>query len=512
MLGLIVYARPNSNSNFSILRIFGSLVTVVNTLYDTVILNMYMFKHVYMFNSFSSLGSPWLAAKTSAAPAPTPPTGFTVDTGASYATLNFTPPAGATSYTVTATPTTNTYEIAVTKTFSSGTGYKLEVLSSKTTYTFSLIATNSSGSSSAVTASATTKTATISASPTITFTKSTKNFSLTGSAFVYTYIASPKTSPNIIYVLTFENSPRLTLYYSTDSGANFTEIGTKLKWNPTTTADQYGAGLCCSDDGKYVYVQPFYRYLNVSTDYGVTFNFSKSPSSNNTAHTGVTSPAGEVVMVAGGGEAGYGTTSYVIHWSNNYNSTYKYRTVTNSNNPAAVDFSNNIVYYTDGSTLRSYNAGTKANLLSFDFSAVTFATTTTLGGTTLSTIGKIASKGGITVIGCANVPKIRLSTDGGTTFTNVTYFNSGAGNVVTMNLQSTITIEPYVGFIMVHDRETVSRFFYSVDRGTSWAQYVPSPAIANASASTCVLKDNNLIVNIVSSTDFNTFTIPVTVA
>jgi hypothetical protein len=488
------------------------LVTVINTLYDTVFLNMYIFTHVYMFNSFSSLGSPWLAAKTFAAPAPSPPTDFTVDTGASYATLNFTPPAGATSYTVTATPTTNTYEIVVTSTFSSGSGYKLEVLSSKTTYTFSLIATNSSGSSTAATASATTKTGTISASPTITYTKVTQNFSLTGSAFVYTYIACPKTTPNIIYVATFEGTPTIKLYYSNNGGTTFTDISTRLKWNPNTAADQYGAGLCCSDDGRYVYMQPYYRYLNVSTNYGVTFNFSKSPSSNNTAHTGVTSPGGEIIMVAGGGESGYGTTSNVIHWSNNSNSTYKYRTVSNSNNPNAVDFSNNVVYYADGSTLRSYNAGSKANLLSFDFSAVTFASTTTLGGTALSTIGKMASKGGITVIGCANAPKIRLSTDGGATFTNVTYFNSGAGNVVTMNLQSTITIEPYVGFIMVHDRDTVSKFFYSVDRGTTWAQYVPSPAIANASASSCVLKDTNLIVNIVSSTDLHTFTIPVTVA
>jgi hypothetical protein len=460
-----------------------------------------------MFNSFCTLGSPLLAVKA-AAPIPQTPTDFTVSTSASFATLNFTVPAGATSYTVTATPTTNIYEVPVVRTFSSGTGYKLEVLSPNTTYTFALVAKNNSGSSAAATVSASTKTATVSG--TITYTKSTQNFSTTASAFVYTYIASPKTSPNIVYVLTFENSPRLTLYYSTDSGTSFTEIGSRLKWNPTTGADQYGAGLCCSDDGKYVYVQPYYRYVNISTDYGATFNFSKSPSSNMTAHSALTNPTGEVYMVGGTGETPYGTTNSVVHWSNNSNSTYKYRTLA-GNNPMGADFSNNIVYYANSSTLLSYNAGTKANLLSFDFSTVTFASTTTLGGTNLSTIGKIASEGGITVIGCANAPKIRLSTNGGSTFTNVAYFNTGAGNIVTMNLQSTITIEPYSGFIMVHDRESPSRFFYSSDRGTNWQQYTPSPAIGNASASSCVVKDSSLIVNIVSNNEFHIFTIPITV-
>jgi hypothetical protein len=93
----------------------------------------------------------------------------------------------------------------------------------------------------------------------------------------------------------------------------------------------------------------------------------------------------------------------------------------------------------------------------------------------------------------------------------VAYFNTGAGNIVTMNLQSTITIEPYSGFIMVHDRESPSRFFYSTDRGTNWQQYTPSPAIGNASASSCVVKDSSLIVNIVSNNEFHIFTIPITV-
>lgn len=459
-----------------------------------------------MFNPLASVGLLWLVSNTGPPPVPpTAPTNFAVDVSASYAILNFTAPVGATGYTVTATPTTNTYELPVIKSFTSGSGYKLEVLCSKTTYTFSLIATNAIGSSTAVTASATTRTATISASPTITYTKSTQNFSTTSSAFVYTYMASPKISPQNIYVFTFENTPRAKLFYSSNSGSSFTEIGSRLQWGPTTTADTYGAGMCCSDDGKYVYVQSFYRYLNVSSNYGATFTSSKSPSVNNTAHTCDTNPGGEIIMVAGGGEAGYGTTSYVIHWSNNSNSTYKYRTVGSGNNPAAIDASSNFVYYAVGSTLYYYNAGTKANLLSFDFSAATFPTIV-FG----STVGALVSKGGITVIGVASAPKIHISTNG-STFTAVPYFNTGAGNVVTMNLQSTITIEPYVGFIMVHDRETVSRFFYSVDRGSTWAQYTPSPAIANASASSCVLKDNNLIINIVSSTEFHTFTIPVNI-
>lgn len=414
---------------------------------------------------------------------------------------------------MTATPPASSYDIAVTRTFSSGSGYKLEVLNPSMTYTFSLVAKNASGTSTAVTTTATTLYASISPSPTITRTTLAKSF---GTNSAYTFIASPKTSPNIVYVLEFlSSSSPVKLWYSTDSGVNFTNIGSRLKWNSgdgATTSDLTGAGLCCSDDGRYVYVQPYYRYLNISTDYGATFNFSKSPSSNNTAHSALTSPSGDIYMMSGGGASpGYMPTSTnVIHWSNNYNATYKYVSSA-SNYGMAVDFSNNIVYYSNNTTLRRYNAGSSTNLRTFDFATVSFASDTSSNSVAFSSINKIVSKGGITVLGCASVPKIRITTNG-LTWTNPVYFNTGAGNVVNMGLGSTITIEPSVGFIMVHDCQATSRFFYSIDRGSSWQQYTPSPVIANASASSCVVKDTNLIVTIVSNTELHTFTIPINIS
>jgi hypothetical protein len=459
-----------------------------------------------MINTFSTLSS--LSLKSKPSPPPLPPTDFTVTTSASFATLNFTAPAGATSYTVTATPTTNTHEIVVSRTFSSGSGYKLEVLNSQTTYTFSLVAKNASGSSTAVTASATTKAATIQASPTITSTSKDFNFLSASSAFYYSYLACPKTTPDIIYASTYQGlSPTLRLFYSTDAGVNFTDITTKLKWNDgynnleSIKPDTIAAGVVCSDDGRYVHFQPFYRYLNISTDYGSTFNYTPTAHVNSTAHNGLsTSPNGQIIMLVGyGGTPPYPSSprpnSYLVHWTNNYNSTYTFRNIGNGNGTTALNTSTNFVYYSDGAILHYYNAG--ANLLTFNFRAVTF-TQYNAG----STIGVIASKGNITLVGCLNSPKLRISTNG-SNFSNVTAFSTGTGNIaanITMNLQSWIIIEPYVGFIMVGDRESTSRIFYSRDSGSTWQQ-LTSPSIKNASGATCVLRDSHLVVNITGTND-----------
>ena len=456
-----------------------------------------------MINTFTTLSS--LSLKSTPSPPPPPPTDFTVTTSASFATLSFTAPAGATSYTVTATPTTNTHEVVVSRTFSSGSGYKLEVLNSQTTYTFSLVAKNASGSSTAVTASATTKAATIQASPTITSTSKDFNFLSDSSAFYYNYLACPKTTPDIIYASTFQGlSPTIRLFYSTDAGVNFTDITTKLKWNNgdnNTTADTLAAGLACSDDGRYVYFQPYYKFLNISTDYGSTFNYTTTTSNNSTAHNGLsTSPNGQIIMLVGIGTSSLyspnpPTNSFLVHWTNNYNSTYTYKTVSNDNSTTAINTSTNFVYYSDRPTLYYYNAGTTANLLSFNFRTTIFSTYN--AG---SIIRVIASKGNITLVGCASAPKLRISTNG-STFTNVAAFNTGgiAANI-TMNLQSWILIEPYVGFIMVGERESTSRIFYSKDSGSTWQQ-LTSPSIKNASGATCVLRDSNLVVNIIGTND-----------
>ena len=458
-----------------------------------------------MINTFSSLSS--LSLKSTPSPPPLPPTDFTVSTSASFATLSFTAPAGATSYTVTATPTTNTHEVVVSRTFSSGSGYKLEVLNSQTTYTFSLVAKNASGSSTAVTASATTKAATIQTSPTITSTSKNFNFFSDSSAYFYSFLACPKTTPDIIYASTFQGlNPTLRLFYSTDAGVNFTDITTKLKWlsgNNETTADTLAAGVVCSDDGRYVHFQPYYRYLNISTDYGSTFNYTPTAHSNSTAHNGLsTSPNGQIIMLVGlwnspPYSSGPTPNTYLVHWTNNYNYTYTFRTISNSNGTTALNTSTNFVYYSDGATLHYYNAG--SSLLTFNFQTANFLTYS--AG---SNIGVIASKGNITLVGCQSAPKLRISTNG-STFTNVAAFNTGgiAANI-SMNLQSWILIEPYVGFIMVGERESTSRIFYSKNSGSTWQQ-LTSPSIKNASGATCVLRDSNLVVNITGTNDVSPY-------
>ena len=457
-----------------------------------------------MLGSLSSINSSWQIPKTAAVIPPDTPTGFSVTTSASYATLTFTPSVGATSYTVTATPTTNTFEVPVVRTFSSGSGYKLEVLSSQTTYTFSLVAANSGGTSAATTVSATTLTATIQASPTITLT-SLATFDLSAqNPTSYNHIASPKTLPNIIYS-SFHNigtsySPRMVLFYSDNAGTSFTNIATRLKWNgndSSTTADTICADVACSDDGKYVYVQPFYRWLNVSTDSGVTFNFSKSTSVNSSAAVALsTIPTGEAVILAGQGSGTYGTSNYAMHWSNNYNSTYAFRDVSAGNGAAAINPATNYVYYSTGSTnniLSYYNAGTKANLLSFNFNTATFSTVA-MGGT----ICGIISRGNLTFVACTAVPKLRKSTDG-FTFTNVAAFNTGgiaAG--ATLSTGSWMVMEPYVGFVLVCTRNNPAQIYYSKDSGSNWAQLTSPtiPTITGASAGTCVLQDSNVVVTI----------------
>jgi hypothetical protein len=455
-----------------------------------------------MLGSLSSVNSSWQIPSIAPTLPPDTPTGFSVSTSASYATLTFTPPAGATSYTATATPTTNTHEIAVVRTFSSGSGYKLEVLSSQTTYTFSLVAANSSGTSAATTVSATTLTATIQASPTITLT-SLATFDISAqNPTSYNHIASPKTLPNYIYS-SFHNigtySPRMPLFYSDNGGTSFTNIATRLKWNgndSSTTADTICADVACSDDGKYVYVQPFYRWLNVSTDSGATFNFSKSTSVNSSAAIALsTIPTGEAVILAGQGSGTYGTTNFAMHWSNNYNSTYAFRDVSAGNNAAAINPATNYVYYSTGSTnniLAYYNAGTKSNLLSFNFNTATFSTLT------MGTICGIISRGNLTFVACTAVPKLRKSTNG-FTFTNVAAFNTGgiaAG--ATLSAGAWMVMEPYVGFILVCTRNNPAQIYYSKDSGSTWAQLTSPtiPTITGASAGTCVLQDSNVVVTI----------------
>jgi hypothetical protein len=469
-----------------------------------------------MFGAFSTISIATLQTKPSLAPPP-PPTNFSAIISASYATIYYTDSAGATSYTVTAIPTTNTHEIAVSRTFSSGSGYKLEVLSSQTTYTFSLVANNSGGSSTAVTWTASTKAATIQATPTITLTQINYIDISAQNPYSYVHLSSPKTMPNVIYS-SFVNTgstfgTKMTmLFYSNNGGASFTNIASRLKWksNSSTTQDTGCSDITCSDDGKYVYVLTGSRYLNVSTDYGATFNFRTSTATNNTASIGLsTIPTGEVVMLTGQSDhitygANVGTN--IVHWSNNYNSTYKFKTTPTNSVSTAINPATNYVYYSSGSSGSSgsnntnlvyYNAGSKENLLSFDFSA---ATVLSISFST-NVIWGIVSYNNLTFLLCAGTPRLYRSLNG-TTFVAVPYFSTGgAGASVTINNQAWIIMEPYTGFVMVCSKDNPARFFYSKDKGESWAELTGStiptvPSSTGGVYGSCVLQDSDVVVTL----------------
>jgi hypothetical protein len=429
-------------------------------------------------------------------PPPKPPTNFTVVGGISYATLNFTPPYGASYYIVTATPTTNTHEAAFTRAFTGGSGYKLELLTSKTTYTLSLVAANSSGSSTAVTKSVTTRSGFVTASPTLTYT--TTNFPAANVQGFYSYLAIPKTNPNIVYIYAFDT--RTQLYYSTNGGTTFVDISGRLSLSGGTGA---GAGLACSDDGKYVYVQPDNGRTNISTDYGATFSYkanADTPNADIIQGTLCTNPTGEISFVAGNTVPAVGTNNgFIINWSADYGNTYKYKTGSSSVFDLAINAFSNRVYYTNyptSGTLYYYTAASKTDLLALDFTNATF---TTVNLTNI--IYRIVSVNDITVAVC-NGANVFLSTDG-TTFTAVTYFSSSPGNTLIVNQRTWVVIEPYVGFIMIGGISGSTKYgttliFYSIDKGLNWSQYVPSPAITGASSATCFLRDTNVNVLITS--------------
>jgi hypothetical protein len=440
----------------------------------------------YMLNSLNSVGSIWLYNKV-ATPPPATPTGFAITTiGATYVTFSFTAVVNATSYTVTATPTTNTHEVYVIKQFTS-TSYTLGVLSPSTNYTFYLVANNSSGSSNSTTATAITYGLNIFPIPSSSY---TYNFTYSSTILVapatngyYSYISIPKTVPNNMYLYAFNdvvstvNYPQL--LYSSDSGASFIDISGRLKFsNGVNQSSSYGAGLACSDNGTFVYVQPSYHRVNYSRDSGATFNYNTGdlgailPDNNPVAYSLRTNTTGEIIFVAGTVSTG---AVYKIAWSNDSGNTYKNLSCSDST-CIEVNSSTNRIYIggtdVNGAATRNnlyyYTATSKANLLSLDISAVTF-TMVTINATTATRVIKISSVGNLTVLLTSDTTKkVYLSTNG-ITFSSVTYFQtSNTGNALTCEPRSLIFIEPYVGFILIGD---TTRIFYSFDSGSSWVQY-----------------------------------------
>ena len=429
------------------------------------------------------------------------PTNFTVSPSASYVTLSFTPPGYALQYTVTATPTTNTHEIVVTRTFTSGSGYKLEVLSANTTYTISLVASNMYGSSAAVTTSVTTLSASVPANPTLSYT--TDYFPGALVRGYYSFIAVPKTTPNIVYIYAFDEPSQL--YYSTDGGSTYVDIGGRLSLSAGNNVP--GIGLACSDDGKVIYAQPQFGRTNVSTDYGLTFSYNAGTDTPNNGMalfgTLCTNPTGEISIVAGNTLSSLGTNSgNIINWSANFGNTYSYITGNSIVSDIAINASTNRVYYVnypDNGTLYYYTASSKADLLALDFANATFSS---VNISSPAQIFKVFSVGNITMV-LSSGGRVYLSTNG-TTFSQLNYFSTTSNPpTVYTNQRSWVVIEPYVGFIMICGMDGAQPqppaiIHYSIDSGVNWTQYIPSVPITGASSATCVLQDTNVKVLVTS--------------
>jgi hypothetical protein len=430
------------------------------------------------------------------------PTNFTVSPSASYVTLSFTPPGYALQYTVTATPTTNTHEIVVTRTFTSGSGYKLEVLSANTTYTISLVATNMYGSSAAVTTSVTTLSASVPVNPTLSYTTDFFPGPSPGATArgYYSFIAVPKTTPNIVYIYAFANPSQL--YYSTDGGSTYVDISGRLSLSAGNNVP--GIGLACSDDGKVIYAQPEYGRTNVSTDYGLTFSYNAGTDTPNNGMallgTLCTNPTGEISIVAGNTLSSLGTNSgNIINWSANFGNTYSYITGNSIVSDIAINASTNRVYYVNhpiNATLYYYTASSKADLLALDFANATFSTVSFS-----IQIAKVFSVGNITMV-LTNNGGVHLSTNG-TTFSQLNDFSTGIPPTIYANARSWVVIEPYVGFIMIcgmdpNVAQPPAIIYYSINSGASWTQYNHSEQITGASSATCVLQDTNVKVLVTS--------------
>jgi hypothetical protein len=333
------------------------------------------------------------------------------------------------------------------------------------------------------------------ANPTLTYT--TNTFPGAATQGFYSYLAVPKTNPNIVYIYAFDT--RTQLYYSTDGGSTFVDISGRLSLSGGTGA---GHGLACSDDGKTIYAQPSNGRTNISTDYGATFSYkagADTPNSNIVPGTLCTNATGEISLVAGSTVPAVGLNAgNIINWSSDYGNTYKYKTGDTNVFDLAINSYTNRVYYVNyptTGTLCYYTAASKAGLLALDFANATFSTVNLI-----YIIFRVVSVGNITVA-LTNGTNIYLSTDG-TTFSPVTYFNTSPGNTLPVNQRSWVVIEPYVGFIMIGGIDTGKYgdtfIFYSIDSGSTWSQYVPSPSITGGSNAMCVLQDTNVKVMITS--------------
>lgn len=275
---------------------------------------------------------------------PSAPSGLSVTTGSTSATISFsTPTIPVQNYTITAVATDPSYELTETQTFTSSSGYVMNRLEPATTYTFTLTATNSNGSASS-SVSATTKTVSIPANPTFS-TLETRQISI--NKLYSAYIAVPKKNPSYIYLAgrDDEGSKRNFFQKSTDYGRTFT----MKRYTDVfpyiinyTNATPNWASVVCSDDGKYVYAGSAQGIFSLyrSDDYGESLYpvFSKNTFENSYFYAVACSSSGQYVAFAG-------AQKYELAWSSDYGRTFTYKVLpTFDSQRMSIDEYKNTIY------------------------------------------------------------------------------------------------------------------------------------------------------------------------
>jgi hypothetical protein len=252
----------------------------------------------------------------------------------------------ATRFDISAVPTNaNTFnELSIYKTdaiaygLNTTTPYRLSGLTPTTVYDIIVRARNRTGVSATTTISGiTTASAAYSVgfTPTITFERETKIYAASHtnqSGFTpYVAICSPKSRPSIIYIVTgtgtWGGNSRPTFQKSMDYGQTFQVKGFGSTNNGNAT--RYG-NICCSDDGRYVYIFWAWSGLFYSSDFGNTWTWLSSStmnSINNNAYVScdTTGRFLQIVPTTGGNNDGG------MFWSNNFMASLDGRTQTIKN-------------------------------------------------------------------------------------------------------------------------------------------------------------------------------------
>jgi hypothetical protein len=275
---------------------------------------------------------------------PSAPSGLSVTTGSTSATISFsTPTVPVQTYTITAVATNPSSELTETQTFTSSSGYLMNRLEPGTTYTFTLTAANSNGSASS-SVSATTKTVSIPANPTFSTLQTTN---ISANKIFSARIAVPKKNPSYIYLFGRDSAGSTDSFFqkSTDYGRTFT----MKRYNnifPYVNTIPYlpdWAHVVCSDDGKYVYAgaaQASAFSLYRSDDYGESLYpvLSKNTFENSYFYAVACSSSGQYVAFAG-------AQKYELAWSSDYGRTFTYKVLpTFDSQRMSIDENNNTIY------------------------------------------------------------------------------------------------------------------------------------------------------------------------